>query len=99
MLARGYFAHESPEGGTARERADQAGYPSTLLVGETIAYGQRTAGAVVDDWLASAPHRRILLDGRLTELGVGVAIARQGDRVKVTWVALAATPRPRPKRR
>ena len=99
MIARGYFAHESPEGRTARERADEAGYGPALLVGETIAYGQRTAGAVVDDWLASASHRRILLDGRFDELGVGVAITRQGDSVKITWVAVAAVPRPRPKRR
>jgi uncharacterized protein YkwD len=99
MVARGYFAHESPEGRTARERADEAGYGPALLVGETIAYGQRTAGAVVTDWLASAPHRRVLLDRRFAELGVGIAIARQGDRVKITWVAVAAAPRPRPGRR
>ena len=42
MLARGYFAHESPEGKTVRERARDAGY-DWRAIGENIAEGQLTS--------------------------------------------------------
>lgn len=94
MLARDFFAHESPEGDGPRDRAEAAGYRGAMLVGETIAYGQRTASDVVADWLASPPHRKILLEGRFTEIGVGVAAGRHGRGVRITWVALLAAPQP-----
>jgi len=92
MLGRGYFAHESPEGSTATARAEAAGYPRARVLGETIAYGQRTAAEVVAGWLESPPHRRILLDGRATESGIGVAVDATDRGTKVTWVQLVAAP-------
>lgn len=94
MLARGYFAHESPEGETAEERIAAAGHRPARRLGETIAYGQRSAEAVVGAWLASPPHRRILLDRRATESGVGVAVGRKEGNVLITWVELFAEPVP-----
>lgn len=94
MLARGYFAHESPDGSTVTARAAAAGYRPALVLGETIAYGQRTAEDVVASWLASPPHRRILLDRRVTESGIGVAVGLRGRSAIITWVELVAAPAP-----
>ena len=50
MLARHYFAHESPEGQTVRERARAAGY-DWRAVGENIAEGQLSVDEVMDTWM------------------------------------------------
>ena len=92
MLDGDFFGHESPDGTTPRERTNAAGYSARVL-GETIAYGQRSADEVVAAWLDSPPHRRILLDREVTECGVGVAVGREGRGVKIVWVALAGAPR------
>lgn len=39
--------------------------------GEVIAYGYTTAADVVAAWMNSPPHRSIILDPSLTEVGVG----------------------------
>ena len=92
MIDGEFFGHESPDGTTPRERASAAGYSARVL-GEAIAYGQRTGDDVVAAWLESPPHRRILLDRVVTECGIGVAVGREGRGEKVVWVALVAAPR------
>ncbi len=52
MLARGYFAHASPEGKTVRQRAEAAGY-RWHAVGENIALGQLSVDEVVQAWMKS----------------------------------------------
>jgi uncharacterized protein YkwD len=48
-------------------------------VGETIfaTSGTMTAAETVDAWLASPPHRAILLSAQWREVGIGVAKAAQ----------------------
>lgn len=43
----------------------------TPYKGEVIAYGYTTAADVVAAWMNSPPHRSIILDPALTEVGVG----------------------------
>ena len=53
----------------------RAGYHGEHL-GEAIAYGTggyATAAVTVREWLHSAAHRRILLDPRLRDLGIGIS--------------------------
>jgi uncharacterized protein YkwD len=85
MLARHYFAHESPEGKTVRERARAAGY-DWWAIGENIAEGQLSVGEVMDTWMHSPGHRRNILDPNYRELGVGLALGRSGDGWQVEWV-------------
>lgn len=76
MVRRGFFDHRSPDGSTPATRARRAGYPSPS-VAETIAWGTGflgTPAATVKAWMASAPHRRILVDRRVRDIGVGVAL-------------------------
>jgi uncharacterized protein YkwD len=92
MLARHYFAHESPEGETVRERARAAGY-DWRAIGENIAEGQLSVDEVMDTWMHSPPHRRNLLDRNFQELGVGLALGRSGNEWQVEWVQAFGTKR------
>lgn len=85
MLARSYYAHESPEGGTPRSRVEAAGFPAGS-VAENIAARHLSAGDAVAGWMSSSAHRRNLLDPRFTSLGAGVAVGSFEHRYQVLWV-------------
>ncbi|MEU4562325.1 CAP domain-containing protein [Actinoplanes sp. NPDC023936] len=89
MARRGYFDHEDARGDRAGERVAHAGYPWRRY-GENIARGQKSPFEVVGDWMASPSHRENILDCRLEQMGVGLAIAG-GD--TPYWVQDFATPR------
>jgi uncharacterized protein YkwD len=90
MLARNYFAHESPEGKTVRERAKEAGY-DWRAIGENIAEGQTSVQEVMNTWMHSPPHRRNILSRDFKELGVGVAFGKSGGGYRVVWVQTFGT--------
>lgn len=94
MLARGYFAHESPQKKTVRERAREAGY-DWRTVGENIAEGQFTVDEVMRTWMNSPGHRRNILDPDFKELGVGLALGRSGSGYRVLWAQAFGTARKR----
>lgn len=85
MLARHYFAHESPGGKTVRERAREAGY-DWRAIGENIAEGQLSVAEVMDTWTHSPGHRRNILDPNYRELGVGLALGQSGNEWQAEWV-------------
>jgi uncharacterized protein YkwD len=84
MLARNFFAHESPSGTTVRERARAAGY-RWRTIGENIAEGQLSVREVMDTWMRSPGHRRNILDKSFKELGVGLAMGSSGGTYRVLW--------------
>jgi uncharacterized protein YkwD len=75
MVARRYFAHESPGGRTVGDRAKKAGYTRGTrywTLGEVLAWLVRprpTPVAVVDAWMNSPPHRVVLLHPSFREIG------------------------------
>ncbi len=92
MLARNYFAHESPEKHTVRERAKDAGY-EWRAIGENIAEGQTSLAEVMTTWMHSPGHRRNILDRDFKELGAGLALGKSGGRYRVEWVQTFGTRR------
>ena len=88
MARHDYFAHESRNGDGAGDRVSEAGY-QWRRYGENIARGVDSAYAVVDGWMHSPEHRHNILDCRLDQMGVGLALA--GDRTAY-WVQDFATP-------
>jgi uncharacterized protein YkwD len=75
MVARRFFDHVSPSGSTLSSRARAAGYRGGTL-GENIGWGTgslATPVEIVRAWMASPPHRAVILNGRYREGGVGVA--------------------------
>jgi uncharacterized protein YkwD len=69
MARRGYFDH-----GAFVQRLRRFGVRAPY-VGENLAYGTTplTAMAIVQMWVASAPHRQVLLDRKFRRIGVGIA--------------------------
>lgn len=89
MVRRAFFAHENPDGRKVRDRAVAAGYPYRK-VAENIAAGQRSATEVVEGWMNSPGHRANILDGELTQIGVGQA---HGGSYGVYWTQVFGAPR------
>lgn len=85
MLARSYYNHVSPEGRTARQRVQAAGYIADVTA-ENIAAGQTSVEDALGAWLHSSDHRRNLLDPRFTHLGIGMALGSYEHRYKILWV-------------
>ena len=79
MVRRDYFAHTSPSGETFKERVREAGYGEPgagWRAGENLGWGtgpRAAPSALVDAWLQSPGHRKILLADQYRELGIGVA--------------------------
>lgn len=76
MARRGYFGHRGP--GTARleQRVARRGV-QPALVAETIAIAPTTVLAH-SDLIRSPSHRRLLLDPRMTHVGIGVVAVGRG---------------------
>ncbi len=75
MVRDGFFSHVSPSGSTFVQRARAAGVRGSTL-GETIAWGQgelATPASIVASWMASPPHRGILLGRMFHRIGLGIA--------------------------
>jgi uncharacterized protein YkwD len=89
MVARGYFAHVTPEGRSVSDRVRETGYlgrSHDWTLGEDIGWGTSTlssAAAIFDAWMHSPPHRRVILDRDFRQIGIGVArgvpVAGAGD--------------------
>lgn len=72
LVDGGFFSHVDPfDGSTMDTRAADFGY-AFLKIGENLAYGQRTLGQVMSDWMNSPSHRDNILDPDFTEIGVAV---------------------------
>jgi uncharacterized protein YkwD len=84
MAARGYFAHDSVDGRTLRDRVRQAGFGG-CGVGENIARGQRTPEEVMAGWMESDGHCANILFPHFRKLGVGYVDDASSD-VRRVWV-------------
>lgn len=93
MLARSFYAHDTPEGQGPGERVRAAGYPAPALVGENIARGALSVEEALAGWTRSREHRKNLLHGAFTGLGVGYAAGRDADGWTVVWVQDFARPK------
>ena len=90
MAERGFFAHVSPGGRSVLDRLRRTGYvgDTSVVVGEILARGngrRATATSWGAAWMASPPHRAIVLDPRFADLGVGVARRGRSTFVAVTF--------------
>ena len=81
MVRERFFEHTSPDGGTFLSRIKRTSYLRGSVkrwsVGENIAWGtgsRATPEGIVEAWMASAGHKRNILNARYTELGLGTAI-------------------------
>jgi len=79
MVARRYFDHVSPSGGTMLGRVGRTGWlvgRGTWWLGEDLAWGSGSLArpdVIVQAWMNSPPHRLVLLSRSARVGGVGVA--------------------------
>jgi uncharacterized protein YkwD len=79
MVRSGFFSHVAPDGATMASRLRASGYidpAAPWAAGEVLAWGRGRsgrAGSIVAAWMASPPHRRVLLGRRYRDVGVGAA--------------------------
>ncbi len=71
MKSKNYFSHTSPTYGSPFNMMKNAGI-TYKTAGENIAYGQKTAQAVFNDWMNSPGHRQNILNKNYKEMGLGV---------------------------
>lgn len=77
MVRLNYFADVRPTGQTAMKLISATRYPA-VAVGQNIAWGagrSTTPARIVAAWMASPPHREIILSGDFRDAGVGVTPA------------------------
>jgi len=89
LLADGELNHDA--GSPMPERLHRAA-PSASLLGEDLAWGTGSAAlpdSIVRSWMNSPSHRRIMLDCRFSQLGVGIAAGQFGDNTERTTVYAA----------
>ena len=67
------FAHTCGPVPDMVARNEQAGYTDWATMGENIAAGYPSPEAVVTGWMSSPGHRANILNGKFTEIGIGVA--------------------------
>ena len=78
LAGRQQLEHMDRHGRRLVERVEADGYTTWTSVAENIAYGQETAARVVDAWMKSPGHRENLMGKSYTEIGVGLAFAKNG---------------------
>ncbi|WP_404450334.1 CAP domain-containing protein [Sutcliffiella horikoshii] len=70
MQTNNYFSHTSPTHGSPFDMMRDYGI-SYNTAGENIAMGQRSPEEVVQAWMNSEGHRKNILNGEFTHIGVG----------------------------
>jgi hypothetical protein len=72
MAAKGYFAHNSPDGTTPWDFFAKVKFTYDTA-GENLALTNQSATSVVDGWYNSPGHRANMLSSQFTEVGYGIA--------------------------
>ncbi len=81
MVHRDYFADVRPSGQTPLSLVAITRYPvgaAAYAVGQNIAWGtgsDTTPAHIVEEWMASPPHREIMLSGEYRDAGVAITPA------------------------
>jgi len=73
MKRNNYFSHYSPDGTDVGDRLDAVGYVWSFC-GENLGSGQKNFDEVMEDWIKSPSHCRMLLNQEVEE----VAVAKVG---------------------
>lgn len=74
------LAHQLPGEAALGSRLADAGYRTSRRMGEVIAAGPMSPKRTLRMWLGSPSHRRLLLDCRFRQMGVGVVESTPGQR-------------------
>jgi uncharacterized YkwD family protein len=88
MINKSYFSHYSPTYGSPFDMMKKYGF-KFIAAGENIAMGQTTAQEVMNSWMNSPGHRANILSPNYTQIGVGLAVDKNGRNY---WVQMFIKP-------
>ncbi|HVW71618.1 MAG TPA: CAP domain-containing protein [Candidatus Paceibacterota bacterium] len=91
MAAKGYFAHESPDGKTSWYWFEQEGYKFSYA-GENLAVDFTDSNAVENAWMNSPTHRANILNAHFTQIGVASAVGTYKGHETTFVVQMFGTP-------
>lgn len=91
MAKKEYFSHTSPSGITPWHWFGKAGYDFSYA-GENLAINFFDSADVNSAWMASAAHRKNIMNGKFTEIGIGVAKGKYQGKDSVFIVQLFGRP-------
>lgn len=69
MKRYNFFSHYSRDGRDIGRRLEDHGY-KWRVAGENIAEGQTSFEQALEDWIKSPTHCQMIMDGRVTQMGV-----------------------------
>ena len=92
MLQNDYFAHVSPDGHSPWYWMNKSGY-KYKYAGENLATGFYETDDVTDAWLNSPLHKRNIMNGKYTEIGLAVETGRVNGRNVTYIVQMFGSPR------
>jgi uncharacterized protein YkwD len=91
MLARQYFAHNTPTGETPWSFIKAVGY-SYVTAGENLAIDFQEAESVQTAWMNSPGHRANILNKSFQEIGIGIAKGSYNGHETTIVVQMFGTP-------
>lgn len=91
MLAKGYFAHNTPDGKTPWDFIKAAGY-SYITAGENLAVDFIEAEAVSEAWMNSPGHKANIVNSHFEEIGIGIAQGEFEGHTAIFVVQMFGTP-------
>jgi uncharacterized protein YkwD len=83
----GELSHTGLDGSDLTERLQMAGYTFSTAA-ENLAAGTVSAADTVDEWMDSSVHCQNIMNGSVTEIGIGKA----GSGSSAVWVLNVAAP-------
>ena len=95
MAARGYFAHNSPDGKAPWYWIEQAGY-AYVYAGENLAIDFNESRDIENAWMNSPGHRANILNPRYTEVGIAMKEGVFEGKPTVFVVQMFASPKVKP---
>lgn len=93
MVNKNYWSHTAPSGDEPWEFIKKSGY-AYFAAGENLAYGFNSADQIIAGWMNSQEHRANLLNSDYSEVGFGIATAKdfRGHGKTTVVVAMYAQP-------
>jgi uncharacterized protein YkwD len=91
MAAKGYFAHNTPDGKTPWYWIDQAGY-KYVYAGENLAVNFENSQDVETAWMNSRGHFLNIMNPKYTERGIATSTVLYKGRTAIFVVQMFGTP-------
>ncbi len=91
MAAKGYFAHNTPDGKNPWDFIDQSGY-KYVYAGENLAVNFLDSDEIHRAWMNSPTHRFNIVNPKYTEIGIATSTGIYKGRQAIFVVQMFGTP-------